>query len=338
MKAAVLRGPYDIRVEEVERPSIVENEVLVRVARCGICGSDVHAYKGKHPDFVIPIIPGHEFSGVVEEVGDGVRRVKPGDRVVVEPLKTCGKCYFCIRGQYNRCMNLKVIGAQTDGALAEYVAVEERWVYKLPGEMSFEEGAMVEPVAVAVHAVRRAGNLGDKVLILGAGTIGLLTMQVAKAYGASEVAITDIKDWKLELAKELGADHVINPSKEDLGRFVNRWTDGIGVDSSFEAVGAEATFNQALKYTRKGGSVVIIGVFEQKPMAEVMELVNKELEIHGSLVYSWDDFPKAIGLIHKKKIDVKKLISETMKLDYIKDAFDKIIFNKENIIKIQIEL
>ncbi|RLE79903.1 MAG: alcohol dehydrogenase, partial [Thermoprotei archaeon] len=242
MKAAVLKGPYDINVTDTERPEIGDDQVLIRVKRCGICGSDIHAYKGKHPDFIIPIIPGHEFSGVIEEVGSSVKRVKEGDRVVVEPLKVCGKCYYCRRGAYNKCTNLKVLGAQVNGAFAEYIAVDERWVYRLPDNVSFEEGAMVEPLAVAVHAVKRANHIGNNVLVLGSGTIGLLLAQVLKIYGASEVIVTDIKDWKLNLAKEFGAI-TVNPLKDDLKEAIDRVTGGIGVDSSFEAVGNEETLN-----------------------------------------------------------------------------------------------
>ncbi len=337
MKAAVLKGPYDINVTDTERPEIGNDQVLIRVKRCGICGSDIHAYKGKHPDFIIPVIPGHEFSGVIEEVGSSVKRVKEGDRVVVEPLKVCGKCYYCRRGAYNKCTNLKVLGAQANGAFAEYIAVDERWVYRLPDNVSFEEGAMVEPLAVAVHAVKRANHVGDNVLVLGSGTIGLLLAQVLKIYGASEVIVTDIKDWKLNLAKEFGAI-TVNPLKDDLKEAIDRVTGGIGVDSSFEAVGNEETLNQALRYTRKGGNVTIIGVFEQRPRIDIMEIVNKELEIHGSLVYSWGDFPKAIELISKRKVNVKSLISKVIPIDDIKHAFDNIISNKENVIKIQIEI
>jgi len=336
MKAALLKGPYDIEIIDVEKPEPKPGEVLIRVARCGICGSDLHAYKGKHPDFAIPLIPGHEFSGVVEDVGESVEEVKKGDRVTVEPLKICGKCYYCKRGEYNQCLKFGVLGAQTNGAFTEYIAVQERWVYKIPDKMSFEEGAMVEPTAVAVHAVRRAGIVGDTVLVLGAGTIGLLIMQVAKALGADTVVITDIVDWKLDFAKKLGADYALNPTRDNLKDVINGITDGLGVDTSFEAVGSNVTLSQALENTRKGGRVVIVGVYE-KPMVEInaMKIVNKELEVFGSIVYRWD-YPKAIKLIEQGRVNAKSLVSDVIPLEKIKEGFERMLRREEGIIKIQV--
>jgi len=336
MKAALLKGPYDIQIVEVDKPVPGPNDVLIRVVRCGICGSDLHAYKGKHPDFIIPIIPGHEFSGVVEEVGENVTRFKKGDRVTVEPLEICGKCYFCRKNEYNHCIDLKVLGAQTTGAFAEYISVKERWVYKIPESMPFEEGAMVEPTAVAVHAVRRSGKIGDTVLVLGAGTIGLLIMQVAKALGADTVVITDIVNWKLDFARKLGADYALNPKKDNIKETIYSLTDGLGVDTSFEAVGSNVTFTQALEYTRKGGNVVVVGVFE-KPETEfnIMNIVNKELNVFGSLVYRWD-YPKAIKLIENKKVNVKDMVSDVIPLERIKEGFERMLKREKGVIKIQI--
>ncbi|RLF02855.1 MAG: hypothetical protein DRJ59_02445 [Thermoprotei archaeon] len=336
MKAALLKGPYSIKIIDVEKPKPGPNQVLIKVRRCGICGSDLHAYKGKHPDFVIPVIPGHEFSGDVVEVGEKVEGINVGDKVCVEPLVTCGKCYFCLRGEYHRCVNLKVLGAQTNGAFTEYIVVEDKWVHKLPEGLSYEEGAMIEPLAVAVHAVKRAPTLGENVLILGAGTIGLLTLQVAKAMGALNTIITDIVDWKLEIAKKLGATVTVNPLKEDLGEIIIEQTGGLGVDTSFEAVGHKDTLTQALEYTRKGGNVVIIGVFET-PVVDIniMHVVNKELNLFGSLVYNWD-FDTALKLVEKGKVDVKSLVSDVIKLEDLRTGFDRMVTREKGIIKIQV--
>jgi len=338
MKAAILYGPYDIRIQEMPEPKISSRDVLVKVSVCGICGSDLHAYKGLHPDFVIPIIPGHEFSGVVKEVGEDVKKIKPGDRVVVEPLKVCNECYFCQRGEYNRCLNLKVIGAQTNGALSEYVAVNEKFVYKMPNNMSFEIGAMVEPTAVAIHAVRRVSRVGDIVLVLGAGTIGLLTAQVAKEMGASKVIITDVLDWKLDVAKKLGIDYTVNVREEDLEDIIREVTGNIGVDTSFEAVGLEETLNQALTYTRKGGNIVVIGVFERSPKNfKIMNIVNNELTIYGSLIYAWD-YEKAIDFISTGRVKVEPLISKKVPLDEVKLWFDRLISREKGLIKVQVAI
>ncbi len=336
MKAALLKGPYNIEIIDTERPKLRPGQVLIKVRRCGICGSDLHAYKGKHPDFVIPVIPGHEFSGDVVEIGEGVEKVKIGDRVTVEPLVVCGKCYFCARGEYHRCLDLKVLGAQANGAFAEYIAVDERWVYRLPDTFTYEEGAMVEPLAVAVHAVKRAEPLGDNVLILGAGTIGLLTLQVARARGAINIIITDIVDWKLDVARRLGATVAVNPEKEDLKDVVMRYTNGLGVDVAFEAVGSPITLSQALELTRKGGNVVVIGVFEEPEVKlNIMNVVNKELNVYGSLVYNWD-FERAINLIRTRRVDVRSLVSDVIKLEEIKKGFERMLAREEGIIKIQV--
>lgn len=336
LKAALLRGPYDLEIIDLEKPEPGPGQVLIRVRRCGICGSDLHAYKGKHPDFVIPVIPGHEFSGDVIKIGKGVRKVKPGDRVTVEPLSVCGKCYFCVRGEYHRCVELKVLGAQTNGAFTEYIVVDERWVYKLPETFDYEEGAMIEPLAVAVHAVRRVTSLGENVLILGAGTIGLLTLQVARAMGAINTIITDVVDWKLEVARKLGADVAINPEKEDLRKTVYEYTNNLGVDTVFEAVGSPVTLAQALELGRKGGNVVIIGVFEEPEIkVNIMNIVNKELHVYGSLVYNWD-FETAISLVKRRKVDVRSLVSDVIKIEDIKEGFERMIRREEGLIKIQI--
>ena len=337
MKAAVLYGANDIRIEDVPLPSLRGHEVLIEVKVCGICGSDLHAFKGKHPDYVLPIIPGHEFSGIVREVGKEVASISPGERVTVEPVKTCGKCYYCLRGNYNRCTNLKIMGAQVNGAFAEYVIVDENRVFKLPEGISFEEGAMIEPLAVAVHAIKRCSSVGGKtVAILGAGTIGLLTLQVAKVFGATKVIVSDVIDNRLKLAEELGADVVVNPFKEDLEKIVRDNTGGLGVAVAFEAVGSEDTVRQALKLVRKGGEVIIIGVFEKSFISiPIMEIVNKELTVKGSLIYNWD-YELALELVNKGKVNVRRLISLSLPLSRIKEGFIRALNEKDKLVKVQI--
>lgn len=335
LKAAVLRGAYDLKVVDVEDPVPAPGQVLVRVKRCGICGSDLHAYKGRHPDFVLPVIPGHEFSGDVVEVGPEVEGIEVGDRVAVEPLKVCGRCRFCLMGEYNKCIDLKVLGAQTDGAFAELVAVDSRWVYKLPSEVSYEEGAMVEPLAVAVHAVKRALPIGDSVVVLGAGTIGLLTLQVANAFGASNIIVTDLVDWRLELAKKLGATATVNPREENLKDVTASLTNGYGADTVFEAVGSAETLGQSLEVSRKGGKIVVIGVFEEPAVKlNIMNVVNKELSLLGSLVYCWD-FENAISLIRGGKVDVGGLVSGFVTLEELPKGFQRMLSREVGVVKIQ---
>jgi len=223
VKAAMIKSPYEVEIVEKGLPEIKEGEALISVKVCGICGSDLHVYRGKHPFVKEPRVPGHEFSGVVAE-GDIYSR---GEAVTVEPLIPCDKCDLCIRGEYNVCRNLKVIGIHVDGAMAEYVKVPEDRIYKLPKGVSFKEGALIEPLAVAVHIVRRAKvSLNDDVLILGAGPIGLLVLQVAKLLGVRRIFITDVVDYRLDLAEKLGADYTINASVDSVEEVVYKATNG----------------------------------------------------------------------------------------------------------------
>ncbi|HHC19180.1 MAG TPA: hypothetical protein ENK81_02105 [Euryarchaeota archaeon] len=327
MKAAVIKSPYEVEIVEKGLPEIKEGEALISVKMCGICGSDLHVYRGKHPFVKEPRVPGHEFSGVVAE-GDIYSR---GEAVTVEPLIPCDKCDLCIRGEYNVCRNLKVIGIHVDGAMAEYVKVPEDRIYRLPKGVSFKEGALIEPLAVAVHIVRRAKvSLNDDVLILGAGPIGLLVLQVAKLLGVKRIFITDVVDYRLDLAEKLGADYTINASVDNVEEVVYKATNGLGVDIAIEAAGAPNTPLQAVKLTKPHGRVVIVGFFEEPrvPM-DMTEIVAKELEIVGSRVY-WHDFKTAIDLVTRRVINVKRIVTHSFPLEDVAKAFevaDKKLYN-----------
>ncbi len=335
MKAALLYGPYDIRVENVSMPSVSKNEVLVRVKVAGICGTDLHSYRGKHPFLKPPRILGHEFSGEIFEVGDEVKEFKENEKVIVEPIIPCGKCDMCNLGMYNVCRNLKVLGVHVDGAFAEYVKVPEERLYRLPESLSYEEGALIEPLAVAVHVVRRGGvKIGDEVAILGAGPIGLLIAQVSKCAGASRVFITDILDYRLELAEKLGVDITINAMKEDPVKRILEETNGKGVDIAIEAAGAPSTPAQALKMTKPLGRVVIVGFFETSEIkVNLLDIVAKELHIVGSRLYR-NDFDTAINLLSKGKINVTSLISHKLPLEEIKRAFEMLDKKVNNPVKV----
>lgn len=335
-KAALLKSAGEIVFIDVDRPKPRGYEALIEVKVCGICGSDLHAYRNLHPDIKLPIILGHEFSGDIVEVGEHVKGFRVGDRVCVEPLITCGECFFCKRGEYNRCFRLRVLGCQSDGAFTKYVAIDERWIHRL-NSLSYEEGAMVEPLAVAIHAVERGGvKMGDEVAVLGAGAIGLLTLQVAKAVGASKVIATDLVDWRLKVAEELGADVVLNPSRDDVVKEALSITKG-GVDVAFEAVGSQAVLQTALKIVKKGGVVAVIGVYEKPDVQlQIMDVVNKELTIKGTLVYCWD-YEKAIDLIKAGRVNVKRLITHILPLEEIKRGFELMLSKVENVIKVQVK-
>ena len=340
MLQAKLVAPEKISLENVEIPTPGENEVLVKVKVCGICGSDIHSYKGKHPFVHPPIVLGHEFSGVIHRVGDGVKNFSSGDRVVVEPNIVCGKCYNCLHGRYNICTNLKVIGCVGyDGAFSEYIVVPENKVLKLPDGISFDDAALVEPLAVAVHAVRKSGQkIGDRVLILGAGTIGLLTLQVANLAGAREVIITDLLSYRLEKAKNLGADKVINPELEDLVELIHKEYGKEGIDLIYDCVGVDKTISQAIQIARKGTRIMVVGVPEEKIKIDLSLIQDRELEIIGSLMYIREDFIEAIDLVQKEKIKADSFVTHHFKLKDIEKAFRLVTEGKEKILKVLIQV
>lgn len=338
MKAAILReaGVFDIK--NVSQPEIEANEVLIKVMACGICGSDLHAYKGLSPDIRPPIILGHEFSGNVVEKGKNVKNVKIGDRVCVEPLSTCGDCYFCKKGEYNRCLYLGLIGCQFNGAFAEYCSINEKWLHKLPKNISYEEGAMMEPLAVAVHNIDRYDiKSRGTAVVFGAGTVGNLVMQVLKNKGISKVIVVDLVDWRLDLARKLGADITLNPNNKNVVSEVLNITGGIGVDVVFEAAGNNKVLNQAIKIVRKGGEIILIGVYED-PIVKfnIMDIIFTELTLKGSAIYC-NDFETAIQLVSQGKVNLKPLISNVLSLDEIGLAFESAIKKVEQTLKILVK-
>ncbi|MGC8601276.1 MAG: zinc-dependent alcohol dehydrogenase [Thermoprotei archaeon] len=333
MKAISIVGPEKLAEVEVPEPRAGPGQVVIEVKRVGICGSDLHVFVAKHPDVKLPVIPGHEFSGTVVEVGEGATH-KVGDRVVVEPLITDGTCYYCKRGEYNRCINLKFLGNQAPGAFTKKIAVGDRWVYSIPDSVSWEEGAAVEPLAIAVHALKRAGvRQGDKIAIVGGGTIGLFALSAAKAAGVSYAAVVEPVDWRAKLAKEIGADLVVKPDEADQ---IIKDTE-VGVDVSIEAVGKSETAALALSLTRKGGRTVIAGVFEiPQVQFNPMLLVDNEKEIYGTLGYSWGDFPTAISLIAKGLVNAKKLVSRVLPLDQAEEGF-RLALSRQQVVKVQLQ-
>jgi len=336
LRRAVLVEPEKIVIEEVERPKPGEGEVLIRVEVCGICGSDIHMFHGTHPFVKPPIVQGHEFSGVVEEIGPGVSRIEVGKRVTVEPSLICGRCYNCLRGRYNICNELRVLGAQADGAFAEYIAVPERTVYEVPENMSFEEGALVEPLSVAVHAVERSSlEVGNNVVILGAGPIGLLITQVARVGGADRIVVTDLYERRLELAREFGADITINAKREDPVEVIHEELGRDGVDIVFEAVGVEATINQAIEMVRKGAEIVVVGVYGKSPQVKMGLIQDREIVVKGVLMYAWN-YPTAIRLIGERRVDVMRLITHRYPLTELEEAYRLLDREKEKTLKVMI--
>ena len=330
--------PQQIVQEEVPVPQPGPGEVLVAVKNVGICGSDIHAYYGQHPYISCPVVPGHEFAGVVTRVGDGVDEAWLGKRVTALPSLVCGKCYNCRNGRFNICQGLKVIGCQSDGALAEFVKAPADKLFPLPDEMSWETATLVEPLAVAVHAVRIAGDIvGQRVVIYGGGTIGLLVMQVAKAYGAKEVILSEPDAFRRNLAKELGANHVIDPGAIQPSRWLEDKFGPEGIDLSFECVGIEATVHQAILSSRKGTTIVIVGVFSKPIMVDMGLVQDRELRLLGTLMYTKTDFTEALELLEQGRVQGSPLITHRLDFADAHQAFDLIEQQKGSCIKLMIK-
>lgn len=347
MKAAVWYGRKDVRVEDVpEPPAPGPGEVKIKVHWCGICGSDLHEYvagpifipaQAPHPltGKQAPLILGHEFAGEVVEIGEGVTNVQIGDRVSPDACWHCGTCYMCKRNRYSVCEKLAFTGLMVDGAFAEYVNVPAYTLYKLPPEIPSDIGALVEPIAVGIHGIRRGNVLeGDTVAILGAGPIGLVTLQAAKAAGASKVFCIEVAKARKEFAHRLGATAVIDPTETDAVEEVRRLTGGLGVDVAIECIGGEKTASQAVQLVRRGGRAVLVGIFEKPSEIHFNELVFCEKEIVGSLAY-YGEFDTAIALLADGRIAGEPLITGRIKLDEIVEkGFEELIAHKESNIKI----
>jgi len=332
--------PGQIVFENVVIPHIKNDEVLIKVMRIGICGSDIHVYHGKHPYTPYPVIQGHEFSGKVVKAGKKVKKVKEGDKVVVQPQVVCGECYPCKHGRYNICDNLKVMGFQTEGCAKEYFKVEEAKVLKIPESMSYDEGALVEPLAVACHALKRSEiELKNKnVIVLGAGTIGNLVAQTAKAKGAAKVLITDIIKFRLNLAEECGIDIALDVSKYDLNKEIVREFGIEKADLILECVGSQATINDAINSARKGSDIIVIGVCPEDIRVNIGFVQDRELRLIGNLMYREEDYLEAIDLIANKKVKADKLITDYFEFKDYDLAYKHIEERKDKVMKVMIKL
>ncbi len=339
LRAIVYDGPGKLVVRDVPKPQVGTDYLLIRVKAAGICGSDLELARGLRPDVKPPRIPGHEISGEVAEVGSQVTRFKVGDRVVVEPIISCGTCRNCIVGRYNICKELKFMGVHTDGAFAEFLAVPEYRVYRIPGDLPYDAAAILEPTAVGVHIVSRAEiSIGDNIVILGAGPIGLQIAQVAKKRGAGYIIMTDVLDYRLELAKRLAADRVVNVSREDPLEVVKEATDGEGADVVIEAIGRSKTIMQTMDLVRIGGKILIAGLnverFVSDPPTFWMNLSYKEVTVQSSRSYAAGNWSAAIKLASRGDIDLKALVTHKFPLEEVSRAFKVADKKLENAIKV----
>ncbi len=342
MKAAVLHGVEDLRIEDVAKARLGSpDDVLVRIQSVGVCGSDIHYYRhGRIGRFVVekPMILGHECAGEVVEVGGNVKHLQPGDRVALEPGVPCRKCAFCRTGRYNLCADVVFFATPpVDGAFCEYVTSPGDFAFRLPDNVSLEEGAMCEPLAVGMYATERGGvGLGDAVAVLGAGPIGLVTLQAARARGATTLICTDVEDSRLALAERLGATHTVNAREDDAVEAIKGITDGRGADVVLEAAGTSATIQQSLQAARTGGRVIIIGLPTEDEVALSMpDLLSRELDVGGLFRYR-NVYPQAIAAIARGLIDVKTMITHRYELGQAEDALVFADTHKDECIKVNV--
>lgn len=323
MKQAVLTEPKKFEINEVPVPEIGEAQVLMKVQAVGICGSDIHAYHGKHPFISTPVVPGHEATGIVEKIGSKVTAIQVGDRIVFRPQKICGECTQCRSGRYNICNHLQVYGCQDTGACSDYYAVDADLVYKLPENIDFAAGTALEPLAVGVHAVKRgtADVTGKKVLVIGGGTIGNVVAQSAKGLGADKVMITDISNFQLDIAKKCGIDYTVNVSEQDLAQEMAKHFGPDGADVIYECTASEKGLNQALEIARKGVTIVIVGVYGYQPAVTMANVQDREYVLAGTLMYLHDDYLDAIRLVEENKVNLPALVTHKFALDDIAKAY-----------------
>ncbi|TDG00614.1 galactitol-1-phosphate 5-dehydrogenase [Paenibacillus piri] len=325
MKALVYEGPRSMNVKELEIPVPRPDEVLIRVERAGICGSELSGYLGHNSLRKPPLVMGHEFSGTIERLGSGVSRFRIGDRVTANPLVSCGRCRDCTTGAAQLCAERRLLGAHRPGAFAEFVAIEERNVYRLEDHVSLDEGALTEPFACAVHICKLAElRPTDRFLIIGAGPIGLLALLAAKAYGLRHIVLIDVNEERLEIAKELGA--VTAADIRALGAAVK-------FDAAVDAVGLEITRRTCLEFVKPGGRVVFTGLHEEDSKLPVNLLIRSEIQVKGAFAYHSDDFETALQWIAESRVDLSPWTIHAP-LEEGGACFEKLLSNPQKIAKI----
>ncbi|MEY8354291.1 alcohol dehydrogenase catalytic domain-containing protein [Lachnospiraceae bacterium 54-53] len=339
MLQQVMTAPGKIGFKEVPVPDCGEDQVLVRIMKIGICGSDIHVYHGEHPFTSYPVTQGHEVSGEVVGTGGNVQELSVGQKVTIQPQVVCGKCYPCTHGKYNLCENLKVMGFQTTGVASRFFAVDKEKVTPLPEEMSFDEGAMIEPLAVAVHAAKKFEAMkGAKVAVLGAGPIGILVAQAAKGFGAESVLITDVSDVRLEKARECGVDYGINTRSEDFGDAMKKCFGPDKADVIYDCAGNDITMGQAIQYARKGSTIILVAVFAKTAHVDLAVLNDHELRLDTSMMYRGEDYEDAISLVKDKKVVLKPLVSKHFAFREYPEAYEYIDENRETTMKVIINV
>lgn len=342
MRQVVLTAPKTLEFREVadlKAADLKPDEILINVKHIGICGSEIHSYHGLHPATFYPVVQGHEYSGIVAAVGSDVKAVKVGDKATARPQLVCGKCGPCRRGQYNVCQNLRVQAFQADGAAQDLFVVPEDRIVRIPDDMPLEYAAMVEPVAVGAHASSRPHDLvGRNVVVSGAGTIGNLIAQFAKARGAKRVVITDVSDLRLAKARECGIEHTVNVAKQNLGEALNEIFGDEGFSVGFEVAGVEVSVRSLMELIEKGGDVIIVGVHAKDPAISMFYLGEHELNLIGSMMYRHEDYLKAVEEIEAGRIKLEPLISNRFPFEQYDEAYKFIDAHRETSMKVMIDL
>lgn len=344
-KGAFMRGTDKMIIKEIEVPEVGEKEVLVQLEYVGICGSDVHyfhhgncgAYKvNLEEDYML----GHECAGTVVEVGAKVKDLKVGDKVALEPGITCGQCEFCKAGKYNLCPDVVFLATPpVQGCYEEYIAFPENMCFKLPDNKTTKEGCLIEPLSVGFHAANQGDvQVGESVVILGAGCIGLVTLLACKAHGAGNIIVADIVDARLEKAKELGATHVINSKEVNALEEIARLTGGKGADKVFETAGSPITIAQTPFAVKRGGTITLVGLSAQEEINyNFAQIMDKEATIKSVFRYR-NIYPKAIEAVSAGAIDVNGIVTHEFDLDHIQEAFEEAINNKTDLVKAVIKV
>lgn len=342
MKALVLSEYNRLEYLEVPEPEIGRDEVLVAVRACGICGSDVHGMDGSSGRRQPPVVMGHEASGVIVQTGADVRVWAEGDRVTFDSTVYCGECAFCREGRINLCNNRRVLGVSCDdyrrhGAFADYVAVPSRILYRLPEGLRFEQGAMVEPLSIAVHAVNLADiKLGDSAVVVGAGMIGLMAVQALRAAGCGRIVAVDLDTRRLDLARHLGADVTLQAEEGDVPAQVLEHTGGRGADVAVEAVGMTPTVQMAVASVRKGGQLVLVGNLSPQVEFPLQAVVTREIRLHGSCA-SCGEYPACLDMIARGTVNVDALLSATAPLSEGAAWFHRLYRREEGLMKVVLQ-
>ncbi|HIQ99491.1 MAG TPA: alcohol dehydrogenase catalytic domain-containing protein [Candidatus Scybalocola faecavium] len=339
MLLQVMTAPGKIEFHQVPVPEAGEGQVLIKIMEIGICGSDIHVYHGKHPFTKYPVTQGHEVSGQITALGEGVKDLHVGQKVTIQPQVVCGKCWPCRHGKYNLCEELKVMGFQTTGAASGYFAVDASKVTPLPETMTYDEGALIEPMAVAVHAVKQAGDVsGKKVIVIGAGPIGNLVAQTALGMGASQVMITDVSDWRLKKAEECGIGLCVNTKNTDFGQAVDRFFGPDKADLIYDCAGNNVSMGQAIAYARKGSTIILVAVFSEMASVDLAVVNDHELDIKSSMMYRSDDYDDAIRLASEGKVHLVPLISKHFAFKDYLEAYQFIDNHRETTMKVLIDV